>query len=143
LLPGLRAAGLLSPTLLASLARAFPGATSVPLAYTYQAADTYYVAPATGLVVNLSNNETEMGGIALPNGTIIPLIPRPFVHLPRIARQPVGRRERRQQRQQHDHGLGSDRADRGRSGWLRPCAPRHPPPVDGRQQQRLGRGDAP
>jgi Porin PorA len=75
LLPSLRTAGLISPTVLASLAKAFPGATSVPLAYTYQAADTYYVAPATGLVVNLSNNETEMGGIALPNGTIIPLIP--------------------------------------------------------------------
>ena len=75
LLPTMRAAGLISPTLLASLAKAFPGATSVPLAYTYQAADTYYVAPATGLVVNLSNNEAEMGGIALPNGTIIPVIP--------------------------------------------------------------------
>jgi hypothetical protein len=75
LLPSLRAAGLISPTVLASLAKAFPGAASVPLTYTYQAADTYYVAPATGLVVNLSNSETEMGGIALPNGTIIPLIP--------------------------------------------------------------------
>ncbi len=75
LLPSLRAAGLISPTALASLTQAFPNATSVPLAYTYQAADTYYVAPATGLVVNLSNNETEMGGIALPNGTIVPVLP--------------------------------------------------------------------
>jgi hypothetical protein len=75
LLPSLRAAGLISPTVLASLAQAFPHATSVPLAYTYQAANTYYVAPATGLVVNLSNNETEMGGIALPNGTVIPVLP--------------------------------------------------------------------
>ena len=33
------------------------------------------MAPATGLVVNLSNNETEMGGIALPNGTIVPVLP--------------------------------------------------------------------
>ncbi len=75
LLPGLRATGLLSPTLLASLARAFPGATSVPLAYTYQSANTYYVAPGTGLVVNVSNNETEMGGIALPGGKFIPVMP--------------------------------------------------------------------
>jgi hypothetical protein len=75
LLPGLRAAGLLSPTLLASLARAFPGATTVPLAYTYQSANTYYVAPGTGLVVNVSNNESEMGGIALPDGKIIPVLP--------------------------------------------------------------------
>ena len=75
LLPGLRAAGLISPTLLASLAKAFPGATSVPLAYTYQSANTYYVAPATGLVVNVNNNETEMGGIALPNGKVIPVLP--------------------------------------------------------------------
>ena len=75
LLPSLRTAGLIPPTVLASLAKAFPGATAVPLSYTYQSANTYYVAPATGLVVNVSNNETEMGGIALPNSTIIPLIP--------------------------------------------------------------------
>lgn len=75
LLPSLRAAGLISPAALASVAQAFPNAASVPLGYTYQAADTYYVAPVTGLVVNLSNNETEMGGIALPNGTIVPVLP--------------------------------------------------------------------
>ncbi len=75
LVPRLSAAGLISPAQVASLSKAFPGATSIPLGYTYQAADTYYVAPATGLVVNLSNNETEMGGIALPNGSVIPLIP--------------------------------------------------------------------
>ncbi|TVZ05929.1 DUF3068 domain-containing protein [Trebonia kvetii] len=75
LLPGLSAAGLISPTVLTSLAHAFPNATSVPLAYTYQSANTYYVAPATGLVVNVSNNETEMGGIALPNGQILPVLP--------------------------------------------------------------------
>jgi len=75
LLPRLRAAGLISAANLASLAKLFPGATSVPLAYTYQANNTYYIAPPTGLVVNLTNNETEMGGIALPNGRIIPLLP--------------------------------------------------------------------
>ena len=75
LLPSLRAAGLISAADLTSLARLFPGVASVPLAYTYQANNTYYVAPATGLVVNLSNSETEMGGITLPNGKIIPLVP--------------------------------------------------------------------
>jgi hypothetical protein len=75
LLPGLRAAGLLSPAVLADLAQAFPHATSVPLGYAYQAADTYYVAPATGLVVNVANNETETGGIALPGGKVIPVLP--------------------------------------------------------------------
>ena len=71
----LTAVGVISPAVAADLAKAFPGATSIPLGYTYRAADTYYVAPGTGLVVNLSNNETETGGIAMPNGTIIPIIP--------------------------------------------------------------------
>jgi hypothetical protein len=75
LLPRLRAAGLISAANLAALSKAFPGATSVPLGYTYQDANTYYVAPGTGLVVNVSNNETEMGGIALPGGRIIPVFP--------------------------------------------------------------------
>lgn len=75
LLPGMRAAGLISSAAVASLAQAFPHATSIPLAYTYQSANTYYVAPGTGLVVNVSNNETEMAGIALPNGTTIPVMP--------------------------------------------------------------------
>ena len=75
LLPGLQAAGLISPANLGSLSQLFPGAGEIPLGYTYQANNTYYVAPDTGLVVNLSNNETEMAGIALPNGKIIPVIP--------------------------------------------------------------------
>jgi hypothetical protein len=75
LLPGLKAAGLISPANLASLSKLFPGATSIPLGYTYEATNTYYVAPDTGLVVNVNKTETEMGGIALPNGTIIPVLP--------------------------------------------------------------------
>jgi hypothetical protein len=75
LLARISAAGLISPSQLATLTRAFPGVSSIPLGYTYQATNTYWVAPATGLVVNVSTNETEMGGIALPNGKIIPLIP--------------------------------------------------------------------
>jgi hypothetical protein len=75
LLPALKAAGLISPANLASLSKMLPGAAQIPLGYTYEANNTYYVAPATGLVVNLSNNETEMAGIALPNGKIIPVMP--------------------------------------------------------------------
>jgi hypothetical protein len=75
LLARISAAGIIPPSQLANLAKAFPHATSVPLGYTYQASNTYWVAPSTGLVVNVSTNETEMGGIALPTGKIIPLIP--------------------------------------------------------------------
>ncbi len=75
LLPRLRAAGILPAADLAAMAKAFPGTTPIPLGYTYQAADTYYVAPATGLVVNVANDETVTGGIALPDGTIIPVFP--------------------------------------------------------------------
>ncbi|MBO0836230.1 MAG: DUF3068 domain-containing protein [Actinobacteria bacterium] len=75
LLPNLSSAGLIKPADMASLAQAFPGATSIPLGYTYQAINNYFVAPATGLVVNVSNNETQMGGIKLPTGRIIPILP--------------------------------------------------------------------
>ncbi len=75
LLPAMKAAGLISPANLANLSKAFPGAASIPLGYTFQSANTYYVAPATGLVVNVANNETQMAGIKLPNGTIIPVMP--------------------------------------------------------------------
>jgi hypothetical protein len=75
LVPELVAAHLITAGQAASLATAFPHATSIPLGYTYQAANTYFVAPATGLVVNVANNETEMGGIALSNGSIAPVIP--------------------------------------------------------------------
>jgi Porin PorA len=75
LLPALQASGLISAANLGSLSQLLPGAREIPLGYTYQATNTYYVAPDTGLVVNAVKNETEMGGIALPNGTIIPVIP--------------------------------------------------------------------
>ena len=75
LLPGLKAAGLISPANLASLSKMFSGTAQIPLGYTYQASNTYYVAPDTGMVVNVVKNETEMGGIVLPNGTIIPVLP--------------------------------------------------------------------
>jgi Porin PorA len=75
LVPRLAAAGLISPSQVSGLSAAFPRATSIPLGYTYQASNDYFVAPATGLVVNVSNNETEVGGIDLPTGTIIPILP--------------------------------------------------------------------
>jgi Porin PorA len=75
LVPRLAAAGLITPSQVSGLSAAFPRATSIPLGYTYQASNDYFVAPATGLVVNVSNNETEVGGIALPTGTIIPILP--------------------------------------------------------------------
>src|SRR5215469_5707764 len=75
LLRSLTAAGLVTPAQITSLSHAFPRATSIPLGYTYQASNTYFVSPATGLVVNLVNNETQMGGVRLPTGMIVPLIP--------------------------------------------------------------------
>src|SRR5215469_183094 len=75
LLPRISAAGIIPPRELAALGKAFPHAKAIPLGYTYQASNTYFVAPPTGLVVNVSTNETEMGGIALPSGKILPLIP--------------------------------------------------------------------
>ncbi len=74
-LPLMQAAGYISAANVVSLTKLFPGVTSIPLTYTFQANNTYYVAPGTGLVVNLNNNETQMAGIALPNGKIIPLMP--------------------------------------------------------------------
>jgi Porin PorA len=75
LVPTLIGAGVISRSEAAGLAAAFPGATSYPLGYTYQAANTYFVAPATGLVVNVANNETETANIKLPNGTLTPVAP--------------------------------------------------------------------
>jgi len=75
LLPSLLHAGLVSAAQIADLSRIFPGATSIPLGYTYQNRNTYYVSPASGLVVNVNNNETQMGGVKLPTGQIVPFIP--------------------------------------------------------------------
>ncbi len=73
LVPSLIRAGLVSPSQAASLATVFPHATTIPLGYTYQATNTYYVAPASGLVVNVSNNETETAAVKLPTGTLAPV----------------------------------------------------------------------
>jgi len=75
LLGRIGAAGLISPADVAAMSRAFPGATAIPVRYTYQAANTYWVDPNTGLVINVSNNEVETGNVALPNGKLIPIFP--------------------------------------------------------------------
>jgi Porin PorA len=66
--------GLVSPSLLAGLAK-FRPAAQIPLGYTYEGTSTYWVAPATGEVVDISTAEKEMGGVALSGGKIIPVIP--------------------------------------------------------------------
>ncbi len=75
LLGRISGAGLIPPADIAALSRAFPGATAIPVKYTYQATNTYFVDPNTGLVINVSNSEVETGAIALPNGTLIPIFP--------------------------------------------------------------------
>jgi Porin PorA len=75
LVPNLVRAGLVTPSQAASLGTVFPHATSIPLRYTYQAVNTYYVAPATGLVVNVANNEIETANVRLPGGGLVPVTP--------------------------------------------------------------------
>jgi Porin PorA len=75
LLPRIAAAGIIPAADVAALSKAFPGATSIPVKYTYQAANAYWVDPNTGLVINVANNEVETGNIALPNGKLIPIFP--------------------------------------------------------------------
>ena len=134
LLPGLRAAGLDLADRPGGPGSAFPNVTSVPLAYTYQSANTYYVAPATGLVVNVNNNETEMGGIALPNGKVIPVLP---VLAYTYHASPASLSAAVNDANSGSSSIisrGSDRADHGGGGWLRPADPRGLP-VDARRDQ--------
>ena len=111
LLTRIRAAGIISSSDVAALSAAFPHATSIPLGYAYQAANTYWVAPTSGLVINVSNNETEVGGILLPGrGHPDPAGSRR--HVPRHFANRVGGRHRQQQCQQRDYDLGRHCADR-------------------------------
>ena len=75
LLPRIEAAGLITRSQLAGLATALNGAKTIPLAYTYQSTSTYWVAPDTGIVIDVHRSERELGGIALPGGKTIPLLP--------------------------------------------------------------------
>ncbi len=67
--------GLIPASLAASLAKVFPHATTIPVGYLYQSTATYWVAPATGIVVDLSVTEKQVGGVALPTGKIVPVLP--------------------------------------------------------------------
>lgn len=69
------AAGLIPKSLVANIGKAYPGKTTIPLGYTYQATSTYWVDPTTGVVVDLTTNEKQMVGAKLPNGSIIPVFP--------------------------------------------------------------------
>jgi hypothetical protein len=48
--------------------------TQIPLGYIYAATSTYWVAPATGIVIDVSTTEQQVGGIAL-GSRIIPVLP--------------------------------------------------------------------
>ena len=75
LLQGAGRAGLIPASLVASLAKVFPHARTVPVGYVYESTSTYWVAPATGIVVNLNTTEKQVGGVLLPAGKIIPVLP--------------------------------------------------------------------
>jgi hypothetical protein len=75
LLQGAGRAGLIPPSTLAGLTKLIPpGLTQVPLGYLYSATSTYWVAPATGIVVDVSTSQQEKGGIVLGK-KIIPVFP--------------------------------------------------------------------
>lgn len=74
-LEGAGKAGLIPPSLLTSLAQVFPHAAQIPLGYTYESTSTYWVAPATGIVVDVNTSEQQVGGVAIPGGKIIPVLP--------------------------------------------------------------------
>jgi hypothetical protein len=75
LLPEIVRAGLIPPSVVADLARAYPGATSVPVSYTYSGTSTFWVAPPTGIVVNQHTTESQVGNIVMPGGTLVPVFP--------------------------------------------------------------------
>ncbi|MEZ0092197.1 DUF3068 domain-containing protein [Streptacidiphilus sp. EB129] len=48
----------------------------VPLAYTLQGADTFWVEPETGVVIDVKRSQQRMAGVVSPvGGTFIPLLP--------------------------------------------------------------------
>lgn len=68
-------AGFMPASLIATVQRAFPHAATVPLGYLYTGTSTYWVAPTTGEVVDVNTSEKQIGGIALPGGKIVPVLP--------------------------------------------------------------------
>ena len=75
LLPDIVKAGLIPASVVADLARAYPGATSVPVKYVYSATNTFWVAPPTGIVVNQHTTESQVGSIVMPGGKLVPVFP--------------------------------------------------------------------
>ncbi len=75
MLQGAGRAGLVPPGLLTSLAKAFPRAARIPLGYTYESTSTYWVAPATGIVVDVNTSERQTAAVVVPAGKIIPVFP--------------------------------------------------------------------
>lgn len=75
LLPAIVRAGLIPASLVADLARAYPGATSVPVRYVYSSTNTFWVAPPTGIVVNQQTTQRQVGSIVLPGGRLVPIFP--------------------------------------------------------------------
>jgi MYXO-CTERM domain-containing protein len=47
----------------------------VPLSYTIQGADTFWVEPETGVVIDLARTQQRMAGVKGPNGVFIGLLP--------------------------------------------------------------------
>src|SRR4051794_36495476 len=69
LIPSLAAANGISPTLLASVEPLLAGLPAdVPLAYTYQVQATFYVSPASGVVVDLQQHEVRSVTLAGAQG---------------------------------------------------------------------------
>jgi hypothetical protein len=74
-LQGAVRAGLIPASVAGSLTTLIPaGVTSIPLGYLYSATTTYWVAPATGIVIDVSTTEAEQAGPVL-GGKVIPVLP--------------------------------------------------------------------
>jgi Porin PorA len=61
---------------IAGLAQALPRlANPIPLSYTYEATSTFWVEPATGIVVDVDRQETRKAGIGGPGGSVLAAVP--------------------------------------------------------------------
>jgi hypothetical protein len=50
-------------------------ADPVPLAYTFEDNSQFWIEPTTGVVVDVQRSQKRVAGLALPNGTAVPLLP--------------------------------------------------------------------
>ncbi|MEV6005979.1 DUF3068 domain-containing protein [Streptomyces sp. NPDC051976] len=66
----------LSPSQQAQLGALLPQlGDPVPLSYTIAGADTFWVEPETGVVIDLVRSQQRMAGVKSPNGTFVGLLP--------------------------------------------------------------------